>query len=742
MARPREMLRAFVRLATSAASGCARAPVPVAGVSPRVLVRFHAPTSTFGIGAPLGVASTASFARGVVSSYRAPRRVFGSARDYAHAAGGRATDGDDETERNAPAGLRVNQQITARQVRLVSDPGDGGGEAGGEKKSHEVISTIVAIRRAKQAGLDLVEVNPRANPPVCRLMNYDAFRYELRQKERDARKRAVERRRHDQVKELRLSARISANDLKTKADQTERFLEQGHKVTMRIEFKSNDGVKQKLRPKAGAILYDEFRALLGPHRVEVEGKMVGPNHMIMQVAPVREKKGKTSPGKSDARERDGEGGKRRGKRDEDERDEDERDARASRDGSRGDAEAANAANAANANANASANASRAADEALSRAAEGNGGVYDAAAAEAAVAAQAATVRRLKARRAAGDADATADAVDAEVATLLELKSRAEKARRDREEDEKPKPPETEAETETETSEAEEAEVKAEEAEVKAEEAEVKAEAKVKTSAFFSAAGTAPRESSVTTSPTSSPEPSPSPSRVVSSSSSSSTLARRVATAKAEAAAAATRRREAAEATRERESRRANIEAIAARVKTAARRAATPIPALDTEPATRDELEPSEDRERARAAPAAAFALGAEAEAHLARERERIRRLRADHFDDRVEGTVGDGARGGGGGGEAGAWGPAAAATAATTLAAAFGAYLLAVDGPERRPEPAVELATVRIPPGEDTNRRGEASAGGVAGDAVASFAAGAAVVVSALGRPPPGGYAA
>lgn len=414
------MLRAIVRLATSAASGCARPPVPVAGVSPRVLPRNHAPTSTFGIGAPFVVASTARFTRGVVSSYRATGRVLGSARHYARAAG------DDETERNAPAGHRVNQQISARQVRLVSDPGDGGGDAGGEKRSHEIISTIVAIRRAKQAGLDLVEVNPRADPPVCRLMNYDAFRYELRQKERDARKRAVERRRHDQVKELRLSARISANDLKTKAVQTERFLEQGHKVTLRVAFKSNDGVAQKLRPKAGAILYDEFRALLGPHRVEVEGKMIGPNHMIMQVVRAREKKGKTKSGedgKSRAREGDGDG-TRGGAREE----------------GRLAAEAAEAAN-----------ASRAADEALSRAAEGNGGAYDAAAAEAAVAAQAAAVRALKARRVAGDLDATDDAVDAEVATLLELKTRAKKAR---EEEKTEEMEETDAETDAETEEME------------------------------------------------------------------------------------------------------------------------------------------------------------------------------------------------------------------------------------------------------------------------------------------------
>ena len=417
MARPREMLRAIVRLATSAASGCARPPVPVAGVFPRVLPRNHAPTSTFGIGAPLVVASTARFTRGVVSSYRATGRVFGSARHYARAAG------DDETERNAPAGHRVNQQISARQVRLVSDPGDGGGDAGGEKRSHEIISTIVAIRRAKQAGLDLVEVNPRADPPVCRLMNYDAFRYELRQKERDARKRAVERRRHDQVKELRLSARISANDLKTKAVQTERFLEQGHKVTLRVAFKSNDGVAQKLRPKAGAILYDEFRALLGPHRVEVEGKMIGPNHMIMQVVRAREKKGKTKSGddgKAIARKGDGDG-TRGGAREE------------TRGGAREEGKLASAAN-----------TSRAADEALSRAAEGNGGAYDAAAAEAAVAAQAAAVRALKARRVAGDLDATDDAVDAEVATLLELKTRAKKAR---EEEKTEEMEETDAETE-------------------------------------------------------------------------------------------------------------------------------------------------------------------------------------------------------------------------------------------------------------------------------------------------------
>lgn len=207
--------------------------------------------------------------------------------------GGRGGKREDVTKKNLIPAHKINEQIESRQVRLVTDSGDGGDGESSSSKSHEVISTIVARKRAKEAGLDLVEMNAKAVPPVCRMLDYDAFRYELRLKEKEARKKAVERRRHDQVKELRLSARISANDLGTKADQANKFLEQGHKVTARIEFKSNDGVKAKMRPDAGAILYAEFRALLNAHRVEVEPKMVGPSHMILQIAAEREKKGST-----------------------------------------------------------------------------------------------------------------------------------------------------------------------------------------------------------------------------------------------------------------------------------------------------------------------------------------------------------------------------------------------------------------------------------------------------------------
>jgi len=222
-----------------------------------------------------------------------------------------ARDGGGDAVDKVGAGrhqLRVNEAIDARQVRLVND----GPSAPSSAPAHEVLSTIVALRRAKLAGLDLVEVNPRAVPPVCRVMNFDELRYELRQKERDARKKAVERRRHDKIKVLRLRPHISAHDLRVKAAQAARFFADGHRVTLRVEFSDADGVKPKLRPRAGAVLFEEFRAALTDataetneregrdpiaFATEVEGKMIGPRHMITTFAPAREKKGKTPSAK-------------------------------------------------------------------------------------------------------------------------------------------------------------------------------------------------------------------------------------------------------------------------------------------------------------------------------------------------------------------------------------------------------------------------------------------------------------
>ena len=209
---------------------------------------------------------------------------------------GRGRGASDDVTPNANQAHRVNEQITARQIRLVMESSSDeshvsdGDESKDSPKTHEVISTLVALRRAKHSGLDLVEVNARADPPVCRLMNYDTFRYALKVKEKNAKKAKVERRRHDQIKELKLTARISPNDVRVKANKASQFLSVGHKVTLRVEFKTNDGVKQSLRPKAGAVLFTEFRDCLvnefdASHVVIQEEKMVGPNHMTITLAP-------------------------------------------------------------------------------------------------------------------------------------------------------------------------------------------------------------------------------------------------------------------------------------------------------------------------------------------------------------------------------------------------------------------------------------------------------------------------
>ena len=360
------------------------------------------------------VGPTTDRCRSVDPDPATPFALRGSAHVIFRRMSGRRGGGDDVVSRDAPS-HRVNDQITARQIRLVSDrPGETSDEtdetdSNDTKSTHEIVSTLVALRRAKLAGLDLVEVNARADPPVCRLMRYDSFRYAQRQKEKDGKRKAMERRRADTVKELKLTARISANDLRVKADKAVRFLTAGHRVTLRVEFKTNDGVKQSLRPKAGAVLFDEFRGVLSDefakaHVVAQEGKMVGPNHMTITLAPEKER---------------GEG-KRKGKtREEKKSSQSEADtgiqSRAVSSGDKNDKVDPEASSE---------------DEELRFA--------DPASALAEAAAQGDVVRALKARRGAGDDAVEQKDVDDAVARLLRLKARAESLRGDSRDSRAPK----------------------------------------------------------------------------------------------------------------------------------------------------------------------------------------------------------------------------------------------------------------------------------------------------------------
>lgn len=120
------------------------------------------------------------------------------------------------------AKLRLNEDITWDQVRLITD--------GGEQLG--IMSSAEALALAGERGLDLVEVAPDAKPPVCRLQDFDKLRYERKRQREKSRKLS----KRQEVKELRLTPNTSKNDVNVKANQARKFLEAGDKVKLIVKF--------------------------------------------------------------------------------------------------------------------------------------------------------------------------------------------------------------------------------------------------------------------------------------------------------------------------------------------------------------------------------------------------------------------------------------------------------------------------------------------------------------------------
>ena len=117
--------------------------------------------------------------------------------------------------------LMINEQITAQTVRLLGPEGEQLG----------VVSIKEANQKADEFGLDLVNISPNANPPVCRIMNYGKYKFEAQKKEKEAKKKqkAVD------IKTMELSMRIEEHDMLFKAKQVKKFLESGAKVKVLIK---------------------------------------------------------------------------------------------------------------------------------------------------------------------------------------------------------------------------------------------------------------------------------------------------------------------------------------------------------------------------------------------------------------------------------------------------------------------------------------------------------------------------
>ncbi len=128
--------------------------------------------------------------------------------------------------------LKINEQIRARQVRLI----DGDGQQQG------IVDVKEALQQAKDADLDLVLVGETAQPPVAKMMDYGKYRYELQQQAKEARKRS----RQQEMKAIKFRVKIDNHDYETKVNHVRRFLKGGHKVKITIMFRGRERTHPEL----------------------------------------------------------------------------------------------------------------------------------------------------------------------------------------------------------------------------------------------------------------------------------------------------------------------------------------------------------------------------------------------------------------------------------------------------------------------------------------------------------------
>ncbi len=157
--------------------------------------------------------------------------------------------------------LMINEQIRDKEVRLIGENGEQLG----------IMSAREAMRLAEEAELDLVKIAPTAKPPVCKIIDYGKYRYEMARKEKEARKKqkVVE------LKEIRLSPNIDSNDLNTKMNAARKFLTKGDKVKITLRFRG----REMAHMNASKHILDDFAESLAEVAVvekapKVEGRSI------------------------------------------------------------------------------------------------------------------------------------------------------------------------------------------------------------------------------------------------------------------------------------------------------------------------------------------------------------------------------------------------------------------------------------------------------------------------------------
>ena len=159
--------------------------------------------------------------------------------------------------------LFINEQIRDKEIRLIGESGEQLG----------IMSSREALKLAEEAGLDLVKIAPTAKPPVCKIVDYGKYRYELARKEKDAkRKQKV-----IEVKEIRMSPNIDTNDLNTKVGAARKFLEKVNRVKVTLRFRG----REMAHMSTSKHILDDFAQMLSDIAVVEKMPKVEGRSMIM-----------------------------------------------------------------------------------------------------------------------------------------------------------------------------------------------------------------------------------------------------------------------------------------------------------------------------------------------------------------------------------------------------------------------------------------------------------------------------
>ncbi|WP_150000046.1 translation initiation factor IF-3 [Iodidimonas gelatinilytica] len=166
-----------------------------------------------------------------------------------------------------PTGPRINERIKVPQVRLIGPDGD----------NHGVVDIDTALQVARQVGLDLVEISPNADPPVCKVLDFGKYKYEAQKKANAAKKKQ----KTQDIKEIKMRPGIDVHDYQTKMKAMNKFLDAGDKVKVTLRFRGREMAHQDL----GMDVLKRVQADIAEiAKVEAHPRMEG-RQMTMVVAP-------------------------------------------------------------------------------------------------------------------------------------------------------------------------------------------------------------------------------------------------------------------------------------------------------------------------------------------------------------------------------------------------------------------------------------------------------------------------